>query len=162
MSPQSREEGPPADGYARVFRDLLKLIDEHGWAVRNVGAGGNEGEACFSYTVGLTAFRHPEVVITGMPHKWAHRFLNLIGDEVRRGKRYEHGAVTDEFTDGASVVFLRAEVTEDLTAVEQVYGRVNAVQMVWPDSTGRLPWQEGYRNGPLAQPLLGPLPSGSS
>jgi hypothetical protein len=68
-----------------------------------------------------------------MPYESAQEFLNLIGDEVRRGSRYERGTVTGEFTDDdAPVVFIRAEDTERRTAVEQVYGRVNAVQMVWP------------------------------
>jgi hypothetical protein len=31
---------------------------------------------------------------------------------------------------------------------------------VWPDSTGKLPWEEGHRNPPHAQPLLGPRPEG--
>ena len=57
------------------------------------------------------------------------------------------------------VVFVHAADTDRLTAVAQVYGRVDALQMVWPDSTGRLPWETGYRNGPDVQPLLGIPPS---
>ena len=153
--------GEPADDPRdRVFTDLLRIIDEHGWAVRNVLAGATPEDVGFSYTVGLTAFGHPEVIILGMPFESAQDFLNLIGGEVRRGARFEHGTVTGEFTDDDSpVVFIRAEDTVRLSAVEQVYGRVSALQMIWPDSTGRLPWQHGYRNPPEAQPLLGPLPS---
>ena len=144
---------------ARIMADLLGLIDEHGWAVRHVMADSEAENVCFSYTIGLTALQHPEVVILGMPFESAQAFLNLIGDEVQRGARYEHGTVTGEFTDEDSpVVFIRAEETRWLTAVEQVYGRVSALQMIWPDSTGRLPWHDGYRNAPEGQPLLGPLP----
>ncbi len=71
------------------------------------------------------------------------------------------GQRTEELTvPGAPVVFIAVENTARLTAVQQVYGRVEAVQMVWPDSTGRLPWDEGYRNPPDTQPLLGPQRSG--
>jgi hypothetical protein len=143
-----------------MLADLLNLIEEHGWSVRNVMAGSTPEDVPFSYTIGLTAYEHPEVIILGMPYESAQEFLNLIGDEVRRGARYGHGTMTGEFTDDdAPVVFIRAEDTQRLTAVDQVYGRVNALQMVWPDSTGRLPWQDGYRNSPGAQPLLGPIPS---
>ena len=156
--PRFRRESDEA-AHARVFNDLLGLIEEHGWAVRNVMAGTAAEEVCFSYTIGLSAFGHPEVIILGMPYESAQDFLNLIGDEVRGGSRYEHGTVTGEFTDDdAPVVFIQAEDTDRLTAVEDVYGRVNALQMIWPDSAGRLPWQEGYRNSLGAQPLLGPLP----
>jgi hypothetical protein len=48
---------------------------------------------------------------------------------------------------------------EELVAVRQVYGTFSAVQMVWPDSAGRFPWDAGYTNPPDAQPLLGPLPT---
>lgn len=143
----------------RVLADLLGLIDEYGWAVRHVRAGPEPGQAAFSYTVGLTAFSHPEVVITGMPSDHAQTFLNDIGADVRNGTRFEAGTVTEDLTEpGAPVVFLAVVDDEELTADEQVYGRVDAVQMVWPDSAGRLPWADGYNNPPGAQPLLGQQP----
>ncbi len=75
--------------------------------------GADEGDDVeFSYTVGLTAMGHPEVIIVGMPAEHAMTFLNMIGEEVRRGGRFDHGTVTTEFTsDDAPVVFLRAEET---------------------------------------------------
>jgi hypothetical protein len=47
-----------------VFRQLLAAIEEFGWAVRHVGAG--LGKPAFSYTVGLMALSHPELVMIGM------------------------------------------------------------------------------------------------
>jgi hypothetical protein len=76
-----------------VFADLFRMIDDFGWAVRNVGAGSEPGEAAFSYTVGLTAFDHPEVAITDMPFKAAQTFLNNIGSDVKDGKRFDAGTV---------------------------------------------------------------------
>lgn len=142
-----------------VLADLLRMIDEFGWSVRHVGAGSESGEAAFSHTIGLTAFDHPEVVITGMPFEHAQTFLNNIGADVRDGKRFDHGMITEDLTEpGAPVVFLMVVEDEELVAVRQVYGRCAAVQMVWPDSAGRLPWVSGYNNAADAQPLLGPLP----
>jgi hypothetical protein len=139
--------------------DLVRLIREHGWAVRHVGPGPEPGRAAFSYTVGLTAMGHPEVVITGLPFDHAQTFLNNVGADVRDGKRFEPGLVTEDLTSpGASVVFLAVSDTTGLTAAKQVYGRVQAVQMVWPDGAGRLPWVEGYNNRPDTQPLLGASP----
>lgn len=141
----------------RVLRELLGLIDRFGWAVRSVFAVTNE-QVDFAYTIGLTAMQHPEVVITGMPEEHAHTFLDLIGEDVQNGKRYVDGSVTDALTEpGAPVVFIQVEDDDGLTAVDQVYGRVDALQMVWPDSAGRLPWEAGYRNGAHDQPLLGPV-----
>ena len=143
-----------------VLARLRALIDEHGWAVRHVGAGTEPGEAVFSYTIGLTAFGHPEAIVTGLPFEHAQIFLNNIGFEVRGGKRFRPGDTTEDFTEpGEPVAFLAVEDTSGLTAVVEVYGSVTALQMVWPDSAGHLPWEEGYANTAEAQPLLGPAPA---
>lgn len=143
-----------------MLAQLLALIEEHGWAVRHVGAGPEPRQAPFSYTVGFTAMGHPEVVATGLPFEHAQVFLNNIGSDVRAGARFDAGLLTDALTEpGAPVLFIAVEDTHGLTAVEQVYGWVQAVQMVWPDSAARFPWVAGYNNTPEAQPLLGPLPA---
>jgi hypothetical protein len=143
-----------------VLVQLRALIDKHGWAVRHVGAGTEPGEAAFSYTIGLTALGHPEVIVTGLPFDHAQIFLNNIGFDVRDGKRFRPGDTTEDLTEpGKPVAFIAVEDTSGLTAVVEVYGSVIAVQMVWPDSAGHLPWVEGYPNPPEAQPLLGPAPA---
>jgi hypothetical protein len=148
------------DGGDRFLTDLRGVIDRFGWGVLHVGAGPSSAEPRLSYTVGLTDLGHPEVVTVGLPFEAAEKFLNLVGETVRAGSRWEHGARTERFTDSDSpVVFLRVEDTSRLAAVEQLYGRVEALQLVWPDSTGKLPWEEGHRNPPQVQPLLGPRPA---
>ena len=143
-----------------VLADLRRLILEHGWAVRHVGAGTEPYGVAFSYTVGLTAMNHPEVIATGLPFDHAQIYLNNIGADVRDGKRFSPGSTTEELTGpGAPVYFIEVLDTSGLTAVEQVYGAVRAVQIVWPDSAGHLPWVEGYGNPTEAQPLLGLTPA---
>ena len=44
----------------------------------------------------------------------------------------------------------------NLTAVDDIYGDVPALQIVWTDSAGRLPSEAGYANPPGSQPVLGP------
>jgi hypothetical protein len=46
----------------------------------------------------------------------------------------------------------------DLTAVVDLYGDVPALQVVWTDSRGHLPWEDGYANPPGSQSLLGRRP----
>ncbi|WP_191281840.1 DUF4262 domain-containing protein [Pseudolysinimonas yzui] len=132
------------------------MIEEHGWAVRHVMGSPNASQ--FSYTVGLSAFGHAEIVVTGMPFDSAHIFLNLVGQDLRDGIVVAHGIRTTRFTDSGDVAFIDAENTEGLTAVHHRYGEVRALQLIWPDSTGAYPWETGYRNPPEAQPLLGPVP----
>ena len=150
--------GDRTGGPDRVYAELLSLIDTFGWAVRHVGAGDEPGEAPFSYTVGLTGFDHPEIVTQGLPFAAAHAFLNDIGAQVRDGRRFTAGSLVTDLTEGGTLAFIGALDTSGLTAVEQTYGTVAALQMIWCDSQGHLPWEHGYQNAPTAQPLLGPLP----
>jgi hypothetical protein len=134
--------------------DLRVKIDTFGWAVRNVVSA--DPSECFSYTVGLTAHDHPEFVMTGLPPEVGQEFLNLAGEiVVREGGRFTAGVPTSELADGPPLPVLEVEDKAGLTAVEALYGQVSALQIVWTDSAGRLPWDAGYNNPPGSQPLLG-------
>jgi hypothetical protein len=140
----------------RVFEELVGLIETHGWAVRIVSPRLGEEGISFAYTVGLTAMGHPEVVEQGLPNEVGQTFLNMVGEEVRGGRRFEPGSiVTDLSAGGQPVAFLRVSDASGLTAVEQVYGVVDALQLVWSDSAGRLPWESGFAPGATREPLLG-------
>ena len=153
-APQDTEQ----DG-AQVLRDLRRVIDRFGWAVLH-GGGGAPGDPRWSHTAGLTGFGHPEVIVVGLPFEAGEKYLNLVGEAVRAGARFGPGVTTTALTDPDSpVVFLPVGDTGRLAVLEQFYGSVDALQLVWPDSTGTLPWQEGHRNPPGAQPLLGPVPT---
>lgn len=130
------------------------MIDRHGWAVRNVAS--SDPAECFSYTVGLTAHGHPEVVMTGLPPDAGTAFLNIAGEiVVREGGRVEAGTSTAEFAEGPPMPVILAEDVSGLTAVRDLYGSVEAVQVIWSDTHGRFPWESGYGNPPGSQPLLG-------
>ena len=141
----------------QVRRDLQRVIDRFGWAVLH--GGGSPGDPRYSSTVGLTAFGHPEVIVVGLPFEAGEKYLNLVGEAVRNGARFAPGAATTALTDASSpVVFLQVEGDPRTTVAEQFYGSIEVLQLVWPDSTGKLPWEEGHRNPPSAQPLLGTPP----
>ncbi len=144
---------------AELLDDLRAVVRKFGWAVEDVDAGPDPDDVPCSYTVGLTAMGHPEVVVLGLPAAAAHDYLYLVVEGVRLGRRYTSGLRTEELTGpGAPAVFIQALDTSRLTAVEQIYGTVEALQLVWPDSSGHLPWEPGFRNPSTAQPLLGPVP----
>ena len=136
--------------------DLRAKIDTYGWAVRNVSDA--DPAKCLSYTVGLTAQEHPEVVMTGLPPEAGTAFLNIVGDlVVREGRRFSAGEATTDLADGPAMPVIEVVDKTDLTAVDAIYGDVPALQIVWTDSGGRLPWEPGYANPAGSQRLLGPL-----
>ncbi|MCZ2812665.1 DUF4262 domain-containing protein [Modestobacter sp. VKM Ac-2979] len=159
---QAPEQQAPDQDPGQVLEGLRQVVDRFGWAVLH-GGGGGAGDPRWSHTVGLTALGHPEVIVVGLPFPAGEKYLNLVGEAVRGGARFGPGAATTGLTDADSpVVFLAVEDTARLAVAEQFYGSIEVLQLVWPDSTGRLPWQEGHRNPPEAQPLLGPLPGDES
>lgn len=138
--------------------DLRQKIEDFGWAVRLVAD--SDPAVCIAYTVGLTAHGHPEAVMTGLPPEVGKAFLNIVGEiVVREGGRFQAGVETTELADGPAMHVIKVEDESALSAVRDLYGEVNALQIVWTDSAGRLPWESGYANAPGSQPLLGPEPS---
>jgi hypothetical protein len=141
-----------------IYQALLENIQQYGWAVRHVMRNPESGAAQFSYTIGLTALGHPEFVITGMPFEYAQSFLNLAGQLVKDGTKFGSNQFSDKLTDSGAVFFIAVTDDHELGAIEQVYGQIDALQLIWPDSGERFPWQAGYNNPPSVQPLLGSLP----
>ncbi|HEX4443595.1 MAG TPA: DUF4262 domain-containing protein [Galbitalea sp.] len=138
---------------------LLDLIEKYGWAVQSVMGGDRPDEPPFSYTVGLTTMGHPEFVITGMPARPAQQLLNILGTEVQSGHRYLANTLTSDPTETAAPVALIAVLdSSELLAAVNFYGEIEALQVIWPDSSGRLPWIPGYANPPGAQPFWGIVP----
>lgn len=96
----------------RVFDELAGLIESHGWAVRMVAPLLGEEGMAFAYTVGLTAMGHPEIVEQGLPNDVGQAFLNLVAEEVRKGRRFEAGSIVTDLSEGEKpVAFLRVDDT---------------------------------------------------
>jgi hypothetical protein len=140
-----------------AFNELLGLIDQHGWAVRHVLPRVGEEGCPFSYTIGLTAMHHPEVVVYVLADRQRPRIPQRHRATGQRWPTVHAGLITTDFTENAlPMAFMAVQDTIELTAVERVYGHVDALQLVWPNASGIFPWQPGYGLPPSVQPLLGP------
>ncbi|MCW4386470.1 DUF4262 domain-containing protein [Salinibacterium sp. SYSU T00001] len=142
-----------------LLADLRALVDEFGWAVRHVLADGAAEQPSFSYTVRLTLRGWPELVIVGLPSDVTHAFLATAVDALMTGARFFPGLRTTALTESGDVMFIAAEDVSGMTAAGYIVGEFRALQLVWPDSKGTYPWEEGHRNVENAQPLLGPIPT---
>lgn len=139
---------------AEAYREHLRgIIDRRGWAVQSVL--GTRTRAPFSYTVGLTGRGLPELVLTGREWQDAGPVLHGAAQytvdevEVRAGEVMHLGELHLE---AVEVEHPEAH----LLAAVALYGPgVRAVQMVWADERGRLPWERGHRGGRGGQPVLG-------
>jgi hypothetical protein len=124
----------------------VDVVLEHGWQVTLVGAGDGEDEPAFAYTVGLAHRQdHPELVVSGLSPELMHSVLNDVAARVVSGHRFPPGTGVE----GAlgKVPVLVEAVTEEGLEQSVTWSRwfhrapTPAVQLVWPDTSGRFAWQ---------------------
>lgn len=142
-------------------RDLLARIDKFGWTVNSIfEPGGNHMPFCYSIGIYET-LRAPELLIAGLKPDVGPHLVNDYGDRLRRGETFVPGRRYGDFVDGYDIVLLQADpvlASKDYTlSARWLYGGTDfpLLQLVWPDTRGRFPWEAGYAG---RQPLVGAPP----
>lgn len=143
---------------AELREDLRRMIRRYGWALQYVESAidARGVHPAYCYSVGMTAKDRPELVITGRVADQSVEVLNGLGSLMAGGVSLTPG---DRFAVGGLDVYL-VEVRECeswLLGAVALYGRIHALQAVWADCRGLLPW-EGVEDSTIVQPLLGPPP----
>jgi len=134
---------------------LWDTIDRYGWAIQYVEPG--RTAPSFAYTVGLSRYAEPELVVTGMRQERAGALLNKMAAHVLAvstpwaGEHVQHeGDPLVEFVE-------LSEPTAHLYMAVALFGpQIRALQVVYCDDRGHWPWHRGYRGGRGGQPVLGP------
>lgn len=144
----------------RYLLSMLEKVEKFGFGLVHVGETCSE-PGCdahdegppFTYTVGLTAMGHPELLVHGLRASASAPLLNHLGDRIAAGQSFHHmQALPCEGTD-AQIAFVRVLDTSDLVVVGQVYPEVDALQVVWQDWGKRFPWDPGYNHWRFPQLL---------
>jgi hypothetical protein len=133
---------------------LRRLIDRFGWAVQGVEREGLHPP--WAYTVGLTRYRKPELVVTGMGLGRAAGVLNGVAAHLVHADPPEPGTQV-VLTDGPLVEIVRVTVPwAHLKLAVEFYGRrIRALQLAHADKRGCWPWDSQYRGVRGGQPILG-------
>jgi hypothetical protein len=147
---------------AAVLDDTRAKIAAHGWTVIGVFPTPEDPGPSFAYTVGLSGKGLPELAIYGLHTQIAHSLANEVarrmvesGTALQTGDRIE-GVLVDD----VPLVAVAMTDTTDLNLVREVYGAgAAAVQLVWPDGAGVLPWEDGSRLTDTDQPVRGRRPA---
>jgi hypothetical protein len=140
-------------------RKLVSDIEEVGWHVIMIPED-DEGPS-LAYSIGLFHnFAHPEIIIFGLDLDLMHRLINLIGEEVREGRRFADGQDATGVLEGYDVRFVAVahrHYPEHFGCARWYYNGDDfpALQCLWPDRQGRFPTDTGYPEPLRArQPLL--------
>ncbi len=125
----------------------------------------SEGDApAYGHTVGLqNAAEHPEIVVVGLDEGeeggLTHDLLESLAQEIVEGRRFAAGDTDSEILEGHTVAFrvVTSQMASGLLGVARdVLGHeACALQLVWPDKRGLLPWSPACDPSVRArQPLL--------
>jgi hypothetical protein len=133
---------------------MQSLITMYGWAVQGVERDGIHPP--WAYTVGLTRFRQPELVVTGMSLTKATAVRNGVAAHLEHADAPAPGTQA-ELTGGplVEIVKVSAPWAHLNLAVEFFGRRVRGLQLVHADKHGRWPWDREYQGVRGGQPVLG-------
>ena len=135
---------PTDDVEARVIADVGK----YGWQVEMIPED-DEGPG-FAYSVGIFhTFGHPEFIVFGLVPDEHHNIINLAGELVRNGMRFIDGDTSSGILQGLDVRFrtvAKNHYREYLGFGGWFYKGDDfpTLQIVWPDSAGCFPGDEGF------------------
>ncbi|HKB36628.1 MAG TPA: DUF4262 domain-containing protein [Gemmataceae bacterium] len=123
-------------------------VAEFGWHV--VGVDDNPYGPDYAFSVGLYhTLGHPEILIMGLPHETAAQLINVMGESIRGGQRYERGKRYDDIAEGYPLAFVPVapRYYPDYLGYALWFYRgwhFPTLQCIWPDKQGLFPWDPGY------------------
>lgn len=104
------------------------------------------------YTAGLPISRgHPDLLIAGLPAPIAYELLSAACDQIGASHAIVEGQ--QEFVGHQGVVVAGIAHSQLARAARASYllcgDRCRALQIIFADSSGCLPWEAGYRGAPV-------------
>jgi Domain of unknown function (DUF4262) len=140
-------------------RKLLGDVAEFGWHVVLIP---DEGDAPgWAFSVGLFhSYKHPEIVVFGLPLELAHRVINGIGEDIKAGNAFEDGHEYGDILEAVNCMLRTVDANwyRPFLGYAMWYyrgGEFPVLQCIWPDKEQRYPWQPGFKKAWLGkQPLL--------
>ena len=157
--------GPALDHLRARFRqrtdaEVAATITAHGWALH--ATDGQADVPGFVHTVGLSAYEdHPELIVIGLRTRAAADLLDVLGEQVRAGERLHDRRQCTDFPGWPRIALLEVDPDASGSLLATANRRyqtpdgppVRALQVVWCDPTGALPWEPRWVLPRRCQPL---------
>lgn len=131
--------------------EIAASVQRHGWHCINVAASSESAE--FAYTIGLmTTWKHPEIIVFGLEAASSYAILEHAVEAIRSGESFRTGSVQTVKLGGFPVAFRGVHPSQIQIYLGyamghhrllRVQGPLEALQLLWPDPTGRVPFMAG-------------------
>lgn len=121
---------------------LRSLMEEHKWVVTGV-------PGLSTYSIGfIEQFDHPEICMAGLRETIMYAFIRMVYERLAKGERFEPGKNYDNFSTGYPCQFIKVHPANFENWFAQAKGYngpdTEMLQMVWTDTQGKFPWEEGF------------------
>ncbi len=154
-----------------IVRSTISTIRSKGWAVTAVSGACDCGSprctppACsFAYTSGMGLHVIPEMAVYGLDARTSCAVLNELGSLFHREdwRRVVDGRVVVSLQSlDVGVRVIEMIDKSDLLITNELFPDAPALQVVWPDDSGRFPWETDYSLPPAAQEIKGTADTGA-
>ncbi|MEV0068833.1 MULTISPECIES: DUF4262 domain-containing protein [unclassified Amycolatopsis] len=139
---------------SRYIEKVRARVDDYGWCIQHVLTTGSRPS--WTYTIGLTAWQLPELVVAGLSPLQGQTLLATTAERVVSDGPLQPGEYISVRGVAEVEVVALAEPSVHLNVAVAIYGpTVRAMQLVYADAAGRFPWSPEYQNGHGGQPVLG-------
>ncbi len=130
-------------------RHVIEDVRQYGWHIVLI-EDAPEGPA-FAYSIGIWhTLKQPEIIIFGLGNtKTMGNIINVVGEEMRKGTKFEDWMESDQILDGYNCIFRQVDPAfyPDYVGYAMWFHRPDdfpVLQCVWPDREGRYPWHPEF------------------
>ena len=135
-----------------IETEIAEVVRERGWYLANVF----DNEPPFIYTIGLIeSCQHPELIVFGLEERDAQWLLASIFVQIRNGVQFNAADIrTVRIVDtDHRVGFRKVHPTQHPLYLGYAmgycrhigrWGELEAMQVFWPDSRGKFPFEAGF------------------
>lgn len=132
-----------------IHNTINEHIQKYGVSVMGVGAGPDDSEPQFAYSIGLTQTSNaPELLMFALSQKTMQTLINDVAKRIMDGAVYKDG---DVITDVANLPLAVREITLERAekyicqAINHYPAReLKVLMLVWCDREGRSPWHSDF------------------
>lgn len=145
-----------------IYEQTKKNIHKYGWSTVGVFPDEEREEPGFTYSIGFEEkYLHPDVIIVGLTSEVSHQLINTMKNMIENGVQFRTDKIYDDIANlpCAFVEVSQANIDKYMCQADVYYSQIDmkfkALQLIWADTLGTLPFEEGYEERFIhAQPML--------